>query len=912
MTLHYLVPAFILQNFTQNCLAGEFEAVCLFVDTSGFTPLMTALMAHGTEGAEVVANTLVEIFSPLVQMVYEQGGFIVGFAGDAFKAVFPTSEADAYQRAIITAWQIRQYVAKHSIVHTRFGQFDFAVKVCVADGGVTWGILESNVRQPAQRAAYYFEGEGLARCLDADPYAKAGEIVITRALAEKLMSREVRVEPITASYWRLSHVADRFCARYPKQTANEDIFHEQQASAFFPPELLDLPLQGEFRQVVSMFVNLQELPVGEEKTDFEQTLFRLLAQYGGYLCRVGRIGDRDKGGTLLLFWGAPTSYENDVARALNFILELQNEISIPLRAGITSRMAYAGFIGSELREEYTCYGSYVNLAARLMVSAEWNEIWLDDEMARLAGAQFEVALKGRYLFKGFIKEWPVFRLLRQREMIETPVYHSQMIGRTNEFEQLKSEISPIFAGESVGLISVLGEAGIGKSRLIHELKRELEQTSSHFQWHLCQPDSVDREWQSLHPFRRFLQHYFDLSSTIKGSDAEQMEQDERCKQQFTQKLTTLIASTSCSTLQQELLRTRSFLGALLDLHWQDSAYDRADQSTRLSNTFAALSALFKAESLCHPLILHVEDGHWLDSNSIRFIERLREDIKGYPIAIIMSMRPQQASDALRMNILTQSEKEPIKLHALSTDELHELATELLGVQPSEPLVELLTTRADGNPFFAEQILLYLQEQEMLEVGTLRDERVHESPFLQEAPMTPEVRAILIPKLDRLAPEIKEVVQMASVLGRQFEVKVLREMVQHDNDLSQKVDLAAQAAIWSPHYRTGPHRAINLQHKRARKTRSSKNYQFNHDFLQKTAYEMQLGARRRQLHQQAAEAMEKVYATNLDPHYDQLAYHYEQAGLVSKTRFYLSKASNVAKQAYQSAWSYINHSPSMSN
>lgn len=911
MTLHYLVPPFILQNFTQNCLAGDFEAVCLFVDTSGFTPLMTALMAYGTEGAEAIADTLVTIFSPLVRMVYEQGGFVVGFAGDAFKAVFPTKDANAYQRAIVTAWQIRQYVAEQSIIKTRFGEFDFAVKVCVADGHVSWGILESNVRQAAQRATYYFEGEGLARCLDADPYAKAGEIVITRALAERLMSREVRVEPITATYWRLSHVADRFCARYPKQAANDEVFHEKQATAFFPAELLELPVQGEFRQVVSMFINLQELPQGEEKAHFQQTLFRLLAQYGGYLCRMGRIGDRDKGGTLLLFWGAPTSYENDIARSLKFILELQKEISIPLRAGITSRMAYAGFIGSDFCEEYTCYGSYVNLAARLMVSAEWNEIWLDDEMARLAGTQFEVGLKGRYLFKGFLKEWPVFRLIRQSEGIQTPSYHTQMIGRKHEFNQLRAAIQPIFTGEpaSCGLISVLGEAGIGKSRLIYDVKRELEETHTHFQWHLCQPDNVHREWQSLHPFRRFLHHYFDLSFVQSATEEEQAQQDEERKQLFTQKLTTLIASTPCSILQQELLRTRSFLGALLDLHWQDSSYSQAEETTRLTNTFAALNALFKAESLRSPLILHIEDGHWLDSNSIRFIEQLREEINAYPIAIIMSIRAQQASERLKKKIYGHSDAQSITLSPLSTNELCQLASELLQAQPSEPLVELLTTRADGNPFFAEQILLYLQEQEMLEVGTLRDERVKDSPFLQEAPMTPEVRAILIPKLDRLSPEIKEVVQMASVLGRQFEVKVLREMVQNDSNLTQKMDLAAQAAIWSPRYRTTPHRAINVGHKRAAKNLNSSNYKFKHEFLQKTAYEMQLGARRRQLHQQAAEAMETVYATDLDPHYHQLAYHYEQAGILSKTRLYLSKA-KTSLSKYMGI--YMTHSSSVSN
>ncbi|MGB0386719.1 MAG: AAA family ATPase [Ardenticatenaceae bacterium] len=881
MRSHHLVPPFILQNFTQNCLAGEFEAVCLFVDTSGFTPLTTALMAHGTEGAEEIANVLVKIFRPLVQTVYQQGGFIVGFAGDAFKAVFPTSEPDAYERAIVAAWQIRQELADQPYVTTPFGTFDFAVKVCVAHGEVSWGIWQGNIRHAAQRAAYYFEGEGLARCLDADPYAKAGEIVITQAQLEKLPTNQVRAEALTDEYSRVVDVAERFSARYPALKEWGEVFHEKQASAFFPSELLELPIQGEFRQVVTQFINFKELPEGVEAVAFQQTFFRLLAQYGGYLCRVGRIGDRDKGATFLLFWGAPTSHENDVARALNFILDLQAETSIPLRAGMTSRMAYAGFVGANLREEYTCYGSYVNLAARLMVSAEWGEIWLDDEIARQAGGHFEVALKGRYLFKGFTKEWPVFRLIKQCEAVEKPSYKGKMIGRTHEYEQLKAAIQPIFEGQSAGLIAVVGEAGIGKSRLVHEFQKSF--IASEGQWYLCQTDNIRREHQSLNPFRYFLRRYFKQSST---------QSEPQNKFEFNQKLSTLIAATPCPLLQEELRRTRSFIGALVDLYWPNSLYEQTETEELLSNSLQALKTLIKAQSLCQPLILHLEDAHWLDADSIQLIEELTEESKEYAIAIIASMRLEQASQ--RFSDQTAIQK--IALSPLSKRDLTQLATQWLGAPPTKPLVKLLDESADGNPFFVEQILSYLEEQNMLELGTLREEVVPEgesegvSPF-RKAPLPPDVRAILIPQLDRLGPEIKEVVQMASVLGRQFEVQLLSQMGQDDPTFAQKVDRAKQASIWSQHNRTAPHSIINVAGMRnGAKKRRTTAIEFKHDFLQEAAYEMQLRSRRKQLHRRAAEAMETLYASNLDPHYENLAHHYQQAGIVSKTRFYLRKAS----------------------
>ncbi len=150
------------------------------------------------------------------------------------------------------------------------------------------------------------------------------------------------------------------------------IAHRQQAvisghqDGFFPQQVLSLPAVGEFRRSVNVFINLQEVSTPEALAEFLLSVFALQASYGGVL---NSLDFGDKGCKLLLFWGAPLSHENDVERALDFLLALQNESLISLKAGVTLRTGFAGFVGGAWHEEYTCYGYGLSLSARLMSGA---------------------------------------------------------------------------------------------------------------------------------------------------------------------------------------------------------------------------------------------------------------------------------------------------------------------------------------------------------------------------------------------------------------------------------------------------------------------------------------------------------------------------------------------------------------
>ncbi|MBA3470365.1 MAG: tetratricopeptide repeat protein [Herpetosiphonaceae bacterium] len=846
--MHQLVPPLILHHAASQQPAGRFHAVCLFVDTAGFTPLTSALMAHGTEGIEIIAEILQAVFRPLVYAVYAQGGFIAGFAGDSFKAVFSGSDQATYQRCLLAADAMRRQMERRPQVATRFGNFEFAIKLCVADGSVDWQIWQAQTPNPGQQsAAYTFTGEALARCMALDSAVAGGEVMMTAAVYQQFDPALLAAEAV-GQHWRLTEVHPDLLARAPGQPVVAPGTASDWMDAFMPESVRSLAVQGEFRQVVTMFINLREIPGGAAGLALQQTLFRLLGQHGGYLCRIGQIGADDPGATLLLFWGAPTSLENDLKRALDFGLDLLQQIGVPLRAGVTNQLVYAGFVGADIREEYTCYGSAVNLAARLMITAEWGEILLDAASTDQASAAFVCASKGVRRFKGFDHPQPVWALVGQQGWRAT-LYTRPLIGRERELSQLQTVLAPIHAGQAVGLTLIRGEAGIGKSRLVHELQR-----SRAAQWFHCPADHVVR--QSLHPFRYLLRSYFAQSP---------LQTAEENKLLFDYGIEALAEVTPDAGLQAELRRTRSLLGALVDLHWPDSLYAQLEPQGRFENTLDALKTLFKAESLRRPVVIHVEDAHWLDADSAECLQHIQRNIASYPLAIVVTAR--SAPPALGAPHTT------IELKPLTARELESLAEAVLESQVSPALVVLLVERAEGNPYFAEQLLLYLHEHDLLVAGS-----GGLAPASVAAILPGNVRSLLTARLDRLPPEVRQLVQVAAVLGREFSVELLGRMFPTDQALEHKLQLASAAAIWQP-------------------VRPSY-YSFSHDLLRDAAYDLQLRAGQRQIHELAASTLESQDDRTVQS--SALAYHYEQAQNYPKACLYLERAGEEARKAYQNS------------
>ena len=549
--------------------------------------------------------------------------------------------------------------------------------------------------------------------------------------------------------------------------------------------------------------------------------------------------------------------------------------SIPISAGVTYQIAHAGFTGGTLHEEYTCFGRGVNLAARFMTASSRGEIWLDEPIARRMEDHFEIKYIGALTFKGFAQPQKVYALLDRREETKS-IYQGRLAGRERDREQISAFIQPLFEGKQAGMLLVSGEPGIGKSRLEHESLEAFQgDAEKPLQVFLGQADEILR--LSFNPLVYWLRKYFGISNS---------QTEAHNKRSFNQKMDALIAVTAhAEHLAVELDRTRSFLGALLGLAWSDSLYEQIDAQGRYNNTLIALTALLQAESLRAPVILFLEDIHWLDDDSTAFLTSLlrilaSEPEARFPIGIIATSREQVLGEAWDSAVIQN-----LHLRGLDRGALSPLASGLLNGPAAERLLDLLAERAEGNPFYAEQYLRYMQDEGLIYQD--KGEWMIQPGEIEALPV--DVNVLLLTRLDHLSQQVKEAVQTAAVIGREFEVHLLAYMLHRQPDLVlPEITAAERAAVWY--------------------ALSEIRYIFNHTLLREAAYQMQIVSRRKALHALAFEAYERLYAGDLSDHYGELAYHAEQAGLTESARHNLNLAGEAAKEAYQNtlAVDYYSH------
>ena len=853
-----LVPHFILENMAQARDHGRFDAVALFIDIAGFSSLVDALNQQGREGVEILTGVINRVFDPIIDEIYARGGFIATFAGDAFTALFPLTSAQVPGQALAAAWSIQQMLAGQRHVQTRVGAFDLAVKIGLEQGGVAWGILGQGPTR-----SYYFRGPAITGCAEAESLARAGETLCGPRLWQRVEKR-VRGTPRGPAHLLLGHdfQPHRQTPAIPPPTA-------ERLAPFVPEAILNLRVTAEFRNLCSVFIAFDDPLTPTALDAFVTSVMALTAIYGGYF---NKIDFGDKGNVILILFGAPISYENNVARGARFLQALRSQQGLlPWRAGVTFGVAYAGLVGGRARCEYTAIGDVVNLASRLMSMADWGEIWIDAQVQRQLAGQWRIASLGPRQVKGKRGPVPIFRLLRPLAAAP-PAEVGPLWGREQELAALQKALHPLFhprpgAAPAACFIHVTGEAGIGKTRLLAALRHDLHRQTD-VRWLRCVADDILR--QSLNPFVYGLRRFFDQSP-------EHSPQENRAA--FDAALAALMAqmppSATGEAIRQELQRTRSMLAALLDIHWPGSLYAQLQPQLRFENTLLALINFFKALSLQKPLVIELDGGHLLDEDSRTLLQRMTGELAAWPVAVLVASRDEAGGAQVTLPGSPPHHWHTLHLGPLSLEGVQAMAAGLLGGDLTAAAARMLFQKTSGNPLFVEQLVQDLRERGAL-TADAEGQFTLAASALADIPAT--IDAVLLARLDRLAPPVAETVQTASVLGREFETPILTMMM--------------------PQIETEPHLLQAAETERIWRALDEQRYAFVQALLRDVAYHMQLGTRLRHLHRLAAHAYEAHYARDLASHYADLAYHFEKGEVFDKAAAYLRQAADQAREAYQ--------------
>ncbi len=613
---------------------------------------------------------------------------------------------------------------------------------------------------------------------------------------------------------------------------------------------------GEQRKVVTiLFADLSGSTVLGERLDPEElrgvytSFFNELARQ---IKRYEGTVDKYIGDAVMAVFGAPISHEDDAERAINAGLAMQASIAqlndglerrhgarLALRIGINTGEVVAGLLGGDVQAAYTVVGDAVNTAQRYEAAAPPGEILVSATTRRLAIHSFEFEQTAPLTLKGKAERVVAYRVLRRRYEEIAPEA-SPFVGRERELQLLRDAVVDAVEGRG-RVVDVVGEAGVGKSRLVGELRAGLVA-------------GIDRitvrctSFETNTPYG-LVAHFVRAAFSIHAADDEETASG--------------AIATGFAALGQPL--DDATLALLLGVLGYDdrSAFDPETKRRVIVNILRTLLRLAAARA---PFVLTAEDLHWVDEASLRVLEALVADVPSLPCLFIGTARPGWRESW---------ESQRIELLPLDEHDARALVEEVLEASVDDELANAVIARTAGNPFFVEEVVRELQGSGLLVETSGRV--ALRAGATARVPDT--IQELIEARLDRLPPHPRRVLDLGAVCGRTFWSRVLERLV-------PEIDVATQL------------RSLESDTFIVQRARSPElTYAFRQVLIQEVAYQTQLQATRRVTHASVAAAIEALYASRLDEFVDFLAYHYERSDDRAKAAAWLLRAGDRALRLY---------------
>jgi class 3 adenylate cyclase/tetratricopeptide (TPR) repeat protein len=614
---------------------------------------------------------------------------------------------------------------------------------------------------------------------------------------------------------------------------------------------------AERKQATVLFADMSGFTLLSERTDAEEmralvnqcfdTLGQVIERHGGHIDKF--IGDE-----IMVLFGAPIAMEDHAARALYAALELHKKFSdfnqehmtlranpLMLHTGINSGLVVAGSIGTGTKREYTVIGDPVNVAARLVAQAAPGEVLAGEQTRRLAGDEFDFEELGNVTLEGRTRAQKIYRVLGVRgpATSQPTIPRRAMIGRQKEFGDLQEAVGAVARDKRAHVVAVIGAAGIGKSRMRDELRTWLQHEQANF--FLLEGAALPRMTST--PYYIIA----DLLRNLLGVSQADSSSSIRLQ------LEALLREVGADNVE-----SAHALAAILAVDYENSELKECSAEERRARIFTALTAFVRRLSQRGPTLLLLNDLHWVDELSLGILEHLFTDLRDAPVLIITFTRPVLDPEAKLRQVearLTRDEYTRIVLRELDDGSSRKLLLSLApGLDRWPVAVEAIMQKAQGNPFFIEEIVRSLLDESALVAS---DGEIRVASRLDQVRVPDTVWGVLAERIDRLTPSEKSTIQSAAIIGRVFWQGAVQELSRadcagelemlRDREMVERIGPAPFTEDWE--------------------------WRFYHSLVQEVAYSSLLHEKRRHGHLSAAKWLERNVGDRLNEYSTLLAHHY---------------------------------------